>query len=129
MVAPILPPEVARRVAGGGDRIAIGTPGSRTSYDPPRMGRRSINALMEGLKVIPPPGVGLQGGGIFFVSGGRTRLSKHSEVEEGNGVFQPVLLVLDGWHLPGGYTGRNADVPFSNARRESPCGLRRVGGG
>ena len=93
------------------------------------MGRRSINALMEGLKVIPPPGVGLPGGGIFFVSGGRTRLSKHSEVEEGNGVFQPVLLVLDGWHLPGGYTGRNADVPFSNARRESPCGLRRVGGG
>ena len=49
MVAPILPPEGARRVAGGGDRIAIGTPGSQTSYDPPRMGRRSINAPMEGL--------------------------------------------------------------------------------
>ena len=49
MVAPFLPPEGARRVAGGGDRIAIGTPGSQTSYDPPRMGRKSINAPMEGL--------------------------------------------------------------------------------
>ena len=49
MVAPILPPEGARRVAGGGDRRAIGTPGSRTSYAPPRMGRRNINAPMERL--------------------------------------------------------------------------------
>ena len=49
MVAPILPPEGAQRVAGWWRSHRDRNPRIATSYDPPRMGRKNINAPMEGL--------------------------------------------------------------------------------
>ena len=56
MVTPILPPEGAKRVAGWWRSHRDRNPRIATSYDPPRMGRKSINAPMEGLCRCKPCG-------------------------------------------------------------------------